>query len=111
MQEFKGTPGKWSFYHNSSSDKKVACIEICSSESLHEVAYLQSTPPSIGKYEQTSFDKTIANAHLIASAPELLEALQGFYSWFNRIYGDDLDYHEEHPIAVAKSAIAKALGK
>lgn len=74
MKEFKGTPGKWSFSHGSASDDNVACIEINSSESLHEVAYLQSTPSSIGKYEQTSFDKTIANAHLIAAAPDLLEA-------------------------------------
>lgn len=51
------------------------------------------------------------NAKLIAAAPELLKALQGFYDYYNRIYGDDGDYHDEHPIAVAKAAIAKALGE
>lgn len=47
---------------------------------------------------------------LIAAAPELLEALQRFYRWYDDIYGDDLDYHGDHPIAVAKAAIAKATG-
>ncbi|HGY5040860.1 TPA: hypothetical protein ACNV29_001663 [Klebsiella oxytoca] len=52
----------------------------------------------------------IDDARLIAAAPELLEALQRFYRWYDDIYGDDLDYHGDHPIAVAKAAIAKATG-
>lgn len=102
MSEFKGTPGEWSFSHSSVSDDNVACIEINSSESLHEIAYLQSTPSSIGKYEQTSLDKTIANAHLIAAAPELLEALQAVVRVADR-QTDEFD--------MARAAIAKALGK
>ncbi|EAS3168211.1 hypothetical protein DOV11_04205 [Salmonella enterica] len=102
MSEFKGTTGKWSFSHSSASDDNVACIEINSSESLHEIAYLQSTPSSIGKYEQTSLDKTIANAHLIAAAPELLEALQAVVRVADR-QTDEFD--------MARAAIAKALGK
>lgn len=102
MSEFKGTPGEWSFSHSSVSDDNVACIEINSSESLHEIAYLQSTPSSIGKYEQTSLDKTIANAHLIAAAPELLEALQAVVRVADR-QTDEFD--------MARAAIEKALGK
>lgn len=102
MSEFKGTPGEWSFSHNSVSDDNVACIEINSSESLYEIAYLQSTPSSIGKYEQTSLDKTIANAHLIAAAPELLEALQAVVRVADR-QTDEFD--------MARAAIEKALGK
>lgn len=102
MSEFKGTPGEWSFSHSSASDDNVACIEINSSESLHEIAYLQSTPSSIGKYEQTSIDKTIANAHLIVAAPELLEALQAVVRVADR-QTDEFD--------MARAAIAKALGK
>lgn len=37
MKEFNGTPGKWSFSHLSASDASVVCIEINSSESLHEI--------------------------------------------------------------------------
>ena len=115
MQEFKGTPGKWSFSHGSASDDNVACIEINSSESLHEIAYLQSTPESIGKYEQTSFDKTIANAHLIAAAPDVLDALQSLFDNYKQLAdsGDAGNWRLEDEPAGKKAlhAINKALGK
>ncbi|MDU3912070.1 hypothetical protein [Kluyvera ascorbata] len=120
MKEFKGTPGKWSFSHGSASDDNVACIEINSSESLHEIAYLQSTPSSIGKYEQTSFDKTIANAHLIAAAPDLLEALSRLevsvntirYCWGKRPENMCMAMQQaESDCDSARAAISKALGK
>ncbi|HIA8396965.1 hypothetical protein QHL21_22665 [Escherichia coli] len=54
----------------------------------------------------------LANAKLISSAPELLEALRQL-----RDYVEDVcavssdDYHEDHPLNLAKRAIEKALGK
>ncbi|HDI6183808.1 TPA: hypothetical protein POA02_004360 [Escherichia coli] len=107
MKEFNGTPGKWSFSHSSASDASVACIEINSSESLHEIAYLQSTPSKIGGYNQTSFDKTIANAHLIAAAPDLLNALQAM---LNKAYKQNWNDHYPDEVSKAQSAISKALG-
>ncbi|HCI7746111.1 TPA: hypothetical protein NPX69_001171 [Escherichia coli] len=107
MKEFNGTPGKWSFSHNSASDASVACIEINSSESLHEIAYLQSTPSRIGGYNQTSFNKTIANAHLIAAAPDLLNALQAM---LNKAYKQNWNDHYPDEVSKAQSAISKALG-
>ncbi|MCV5785409.1 hypothetical protein OFN20_31475, partial [Escherichia coli] len=76
--------------HSSASDASVACIEINSSASLHEIAYLQSTHSRIGGYNQTSFDKTIANAHLIAAAPDLLNALQAM---LNKAYKQNWNDH------------------
>lgn len=110
MKEFKGTPGKWIFSHSSASDDNVACIEINSSESMYEIAYLQSTPANIGKYENTSFDKTIANAHLIAAAPDLLEALKtaskALEAGKNVAFSDWLE-----AIRLSDEAISKALGE
>lgn len=102
MEEFKGTPGRWGFAHNSASDSVVACIDITSTESFHDVASLQSTPSNIGRYEQTSFDRTIANAHLISAAPEMLQALQLFL---------DAQILPVYHQSIARAAIAKALGK
>lgn len=120
MKEFNGTPGKWSFSHSSASDDNVACIEINSSESLHEIAYLQSTPENIRGDGKTSFEKTIANAHLIAAAPDLLEALQLALNAMDEM-GDILNFHDlaeqskvdELTPAFEKSraAISKALGE
>lgn len=107
MKEFNGTPGKWSFSHSSASDASVACIEINSSESLHEIAYLQSTPSIIGGCNQTSFDKTIANAHLIAAAPDLLNALQAM---LNKAYKQNWNDHYPDEVSKAQSSIRKALG-
>lgn len=109
MSNFEGTPGEWGFCHGSASDSFTACIEITSTESLHEVAYLQSTPSNIGGYEPTSLDRTVANAHLIAAAPELLEALQELVH--ADTHGIKNCSAQVSALEKAKSAIAKALGK
>ncbi|HHD7737753.1 TPA: hypothetical protein ACOWQJ_001962 [Providencia rettgeri] len=51
------------------------------------------------------------DADLIAAAPELLEALQGVMKYLVDFYGEDDDFYPEHPLGVAKAAIAKALGQ
>lgn len=100
--EFKGTPGPWEWWTSNSF------LRLSSKATGKDGGVIDSTvmrdghPTLIVKKEDMA---------LIEAAPKLLEALQGFYSWYDRIYGDDLDYHEEHPIAVAKSAIAQALGE
>lgn len=112
MEDFKGTPGVWGFSHSSASDSSAACIEITSTKSLHEVAYLQSTPSIIGGYEPTSFDRTIANAKLISAAPDLLEALQDFMA--NASGETESCGHSFECVCrfdKARAAIAKALGK
>lgn len=64
-----------------------------------------------GEYD-TSIDVNGEDAQLIAAAPELLEALHKL-----RVYAEDVcgvcpdDCHEEHPLILASSAIAKALGE
>lgn len=87
MDKFKGTPGPWDYDTALDAIFNKSCLFIC------DVS-----------------DKE--NARLIAAAPELLEALQKL-----RDYAEDVagacpdDCHEEHPLMLASSAIAKALGK
>ena len=52
-----------------------------------------------------------ANANLIAMAPELLETLQQLLKYHDDFYGIEPDEDPDHPLAVAKSVIAKALGQ
>ncbi|MER1935815.1 hypothetical protein [Proteus terrae] len=52
-----------------------------------------------------------ADTRLIAAAPELLEALQKLLKYHDDFYGIESDEDPEHPLAVAKAAIAKALGQ
>ncbi len=51
------------------------------------------------------------NGRLMASAPELLAALVRLESWSTTMHGHGVSYSGDHPIAQAKSAIAKALGQ
>ncbi|WP_272672972.1 hypothetical protein [Providencia sp. PROV131] len=55
--------------------------------------------------------ETRANAHLIAAAPELLDALQKLLKYHDDFYGIEPDEDPDHPLSVAKAAIAKALGQ
>ncbi|MGO3414464.1 MAG: hypothetical protein ACTIMC_12105 [Kluyvera intermedia] len=104
MDDFKGTPGPWERGggKNGGGELLVYCNNslgsaVCDATSHYSV-----------------FDKKtrIANLNLMAAAPELLEALQKL-----RDYAEDVcgvcpdDCHEEHPLMMASSAIAKALGK
>ncbi|HHR5857105.1 TPA: hypothetical protein ACS727_003670 [Providencia alcalifaciens] len=52
-----------------------------------------------------------ADTRLIAAAPELLEALQRLLKYHDDFYGIEPDEDPDHPLAVAKAAIAKALGQ
>lgn len=93
MQEFKGTPGPW---HVSNE----GCMLIRDDAGLSIVA----------KYVgYTNDEEELANARLIAAAPELLVALQSCVEW--------LDIHscagsaESICAEESKLIIAKALGK
>lgn len=94
--EFKGTPAPWNYNDNisgaitDSNGDKVVCA--------HPVLYVNSKEMK-------------ANAHLIAAAPELLEALQKLLKYHDDFYGIEPDEDPEHPLAIAKAAIAKALGQ
>jgi hypothetical protein len=74
---------------------------------------------SITRWAAISFPSStegLANARLIAAAPDLLNALEGLEKEFRRIY--PIYYSSEHwcheinaPLKVARAAIAKATGE
>ena len=107
MSETKWTKGPWTFFEHSwahtgifSSGKRVAALE------LSEVT--EETEEALG-------DEMAANAHLIAAAPDLYEALEAMVEWYGK--RNHTDNHllpmdsQEHEIADAMMALAKARGE
>ena len=93
----KHTPGPWTV----TADGAGWYIE-CSPERGHSVAYIRA---EIGEEDpDTSDDEKEANSRLIASAPELLEALKLIANAENSAL--DLAYCK----GIARAAIAKAAG-
>lgn len=86
MKEFKGTKGPWEnvggWVDSSGKDSKIIC--------------------AIGSVSMQPEEIQEANAHLIAAAPELLEALQYARRFMNK-QDHDVDYIDE--------VITKALGE
>ncbi len=96
MEEFKGTPGPW-------SGKDV---RICrQDEASLQLGFIMTS-------DEKRRDEYAANAHLIAAAPELLEALQDFMSSSSgNTQSCGHDFECICRFEKAKRAIAKALGK
>ncbi len=104
MSEFKGTPGPWKAAYSERRENYQIW-----SKNGHWVANT--------KCESVPSDHN-ANAYLLASAPELLEALihvSATLSW--NAHGDCRSFHNgaiastSDAIKMVKSAIAKALGE
>ena len=94
MKEFKGTPGPW-------TGKDVG---ICRQDDAGlQLGFVMTA-------DEKRRDECAANAHLIAAAPELLEALQ--LAQKAMAEGRNVTYPEWYGVInKARSAINKALGK
>jgi len=99
MKEFKGTQGKWTL--SLSNRKRKAHINANDWE-MHTKVYIQ-TQDIDGSYVDSK--EGMANAQLIATAPELLESLQEMVFLFNN---GNIDQQNAKVKAVL--AINKALG-
>lgn len=96
MKEFKGTLGKWSFTLGTPIPNNGNCTShriSCEAGEFIDVWVSDSHPV-------TCFDESVANAQLVASAPDMLKALELIFK-----NGDD------YSGMVAKQAIDKALGE
>ncbi len=97
MTEAKHTPGPWSIYEH-------VIGEVVSSDGGLVAA---ASCPSTGKHEET-----LANARMIAAAPDLYEALANLSPRFERCCiasGSDPEYARE-ATAKSRSALSKARG-
>lgn len=94
MNEFKGTPGPWVASKTGRGIGPVSGLDDQSFGMIIEVAYVEFDP---------EIEIQVANANLIAAAPELLEALQ-------MIMNGDF-YMPKESADAARAAIAKALGE
>lgn len=123
------TPGPWKV-----SDKMMTDEMVCRHDAIgawvHSrrdiegagklLATAQSNEPigtgcNIGHPQVESRDEMLANARLIAAAPELLDALKGLFehcTMIHRVWGDGSNQKEaDAAIAAGKAAIAKAEGR
>lgn len=100
MKEFKGSKGDWNWEENSASRiDGSTCIEVIGD--FTQIAYLQSFSGWVDDHDR---DATIANANLIAAAPDLLEPLQEVVKVLDSAGC-------EAATVKAKAAINKALGE
>ena len=102
MSAFKGTPGPW--------EAGEQC-EISGWVDIRIPGYSRNpvacaTPANSGDAEARRDTETLANARLIAAAPELLEALKQAVTSMQ-----DSGYQNSHvAVRAARAAIAKATG-
>ena len=102
------TKGPWVLKVTRHDDFTVAEIEIDASPYRGDVARLQSCENIDG----IATDELLANARLIAAAPELLEALEEFEAEYDKV-----DLAKAEPpeltaaVLAARAAIAKAKGE
>ncbi|CAK7037523.1 hypothetical protein [Providencia sp.] len=98
--EFKGTPAPWLTDRNNCHSGRIATVHGCENNDWVEI-WSTDWPESESVQE--------ANAHLIAAAPELLEALIELTESAKEAIDGLGDLSDA--IDTAKSAIAKALGQ
>ena len=106
MSEFKGTPGPWEIKPEE-VDKHYIRIRGTQLGGRYKVANVL-TPVYEGVHEREA-KETRANAHLIAAAPELLEALQQTIPHMRE--QSKLDGHAFGTLQLIRRVIAKALGE
>lgn len=100
MDKFKGTQGKWYIGEHRATGIQIGCSQ------SHYVACAYS-----GGNDRTD-DELLANAQLIAAAPELLKTLQGMQLSImahpDYVSGENQEFIDK--VDIAQEVIDKALG-
>lgn len=106
MGEPKHTPGTWESSHDGISVNRagdqypVAIVYPCRHRT--ESGY---------EYNEGEEDVRIANARLIAAAPELLDACKSMVGWMRMLHEFMEDEEMDADVDALKAAIAKAEGR
>ena len=98
----KHTPGTWSALTPDQFGRPVQADWVVAGGD----AYICVGP----QWDEEYRDESLANAHLIAAAPELLEALEYLASLAEEAMREVGEYDIEAELAEARAAIAKATG-
>ena len=99
MSEPKWTPGPWAV---ETRDKETWVVAYCGDD---DPWFVCNPELYIGPGKT---DRAPANAHLIAAAPDLYEAMDGLHSWF----GEEGDGRDISALLIAaRAALAKARGE
>jgi len=106
MNEFKGTKGKWHYFKNSSY-VEVNCHNKETGDFMSVSIMTYEGFNSDQLLSKDKIDKSMANAKLIAAAPDLLEALQELLPHIGN-YGD-LHVSVQKKVLKAHKALLKAL--
>lgn len=102
--EFKGTPGPWNYSLN--KDGPVISVHTGNASAEVSAGNDEWNDPNICGIWYDDLDISMANAQLIAAAPDLLGALQLLlHGWEN----SDLNHDVTESFDIARLAIAKAL--
>lgn len=97
----KHTPGPWVIDGYKVSPKSNMDLAICS---------VMPMDWNGGRGRHIRGDETQANGHLIAAAPDLLEALDRLTKWAEVMAeAKTCEHTGDHPIAVARAALIKAM--
>lgn len=108
MREFKGTKGEW---------ERVESAVIVNNVQIADVYCSRNC--SVSEINTEDCNEMIANTQLMASAPELLEALKGLLAIIDdsegphgyHLNGDLAFWEEFKEVEFAEMAIKKALGE
>lgn len=110
-KEFKGTPGPWEFSTIKESGETCTIIHNkgFDANSGDKEGVNAPDKTSICGIWGESDEESIADAHLIATAPELLESLQDMLDIIERIWFPGFDITKKKEYLQAKEVINKAL--
>lgn len=113
MSAFKGTPGPWEVVENPDSGGGDTVISNAASIYSDDETYVADVYRGCVGSESVTHNQQIANARLIAAAPELLDTVEELLLEIDRSMPHCTDAMQRIPsdsLRRARSAIAKATG-